>query len=68
MFAVNCDSYCKEPFSKSASILALANTMKRAAEHCVSRIKNRISDRRLFDSIVNYIDLKSLINYNLTRR
>jgi hypothetical protein len=56
------DSYCKESFSKSASSLELANTMKRAVEHCGSRLKNRILDLRLFDSIVNYIDWKSLLN------
>lgn len=56
------DSYCREPFSPTASNAELANVMKSAVEHCEQRLKKRILDRELFDATVDLIDWKALLS------
>jgi hypothetical protein len=58
------DSYCLEPFSKSAENSILAQSMRNAVEHCETRLKKkkRVLDRELFDRIVNHVNWKSLLN------
>lgn len=58
------DSYCHELFSKSASNLNLAQTIKSAVEHCETRLKkkNRVLNKELFDNTVDFIDWKSLLS------
>jgi len=56
------DSYCNEPFSKSASNSELVKTIKSAVEHCENRLKNRVLDRQLFDGMVDFIDWRSLLS------
>ena len=64
LFVQKSNNYCNEPFSKSSMNSDLAETMKKAVEHCEGRIKNkkRFLDRELFDNTVDHIDWSGLIN------
>lgn len=57
------DSYCIEQFSRSASNIDLAKSMRSAVEHCENRLKkkNRVLDKELFENTVDFIDWKSLL-------
>ena len=63
-FVQKSNNYCNEPFSKSATNAELAETMKKAVEHCEGRIKNkkRFLDRELFDRTVDHINWSDLIS------
>lgn len=61
-FILVSDSYCTETFSRTASNVELAHTMRSAVEHCESRLKNLVIDRELFDASVGLIDWNSILS------
>ncbi len=57
------DNYCNEPFSRSASNIDIAKSIRSAVEHCECRLKKkkRVLDKELFENTVDFIDWKSLL-------
>ncbi len=61
-FIKTSDSYCNAHFSMEASNSELAGIMKSAVEHCEVRLTKRVLDRELFDSMVDFVDWRTLLS------
>jgi hypothetical protein len=62
-FVKKSDSYCREPFSKSDSNVALAKSMNKAVDHCEIRLKkkNRYIDKEIFSNTVDNVSWRDVL-------